>query len=443
LSGLADNSTGKIDAGVDFPRRLVLRIGIRMSSNGTPASVVGRWKPLLICPDRGLFGELTPIVAEISPAGVIDCSTYPSRQQLVDLVASQKPNLCLLDVGSDSGAALGLLPELARLQPPIGVVAVHSNNDPNLILTCLRKGAGESLFRPLSSTQLKLALERLSRTCSEGFLEEDRRAKVYCFMPGKGACGATTLACNVAFQIKRMTAKRTLLADLDPLTGTVAFLLKIKSSYSFMDAIAHSNHLDEDLWKGLVTLSNGLEVILPPDNPVDVLSEPYDVSTAVNFARQLYETIIIDSPGPYEDWGLNHARLADTLLLVTTNELPALLCTQRALAYLTRHGISRAKIGLLVNRYNPDVGLGREAIETALRTEVLHVVPSDYPAVHKSMMEGKPLVPGSKLAKSIEELARLLVGPGLTPPEPLPKKASLFSSLFARSSNGSASHPTG
>ena len=193
----------------------------------------------------------------------------------------------------------------------------------------------------------------------------------------------------------------------------------------------------------LVFVHNKLVVILPPDNPVDVLSEPYDVSAAVNFARQLYETIIIDSPGPYEDWGLNHARLADTLLLVTTNELPALHCTQRALAYLTRHGISRAKIGLLVNRYNPDVGLGREAIETALRTEVLHVVPSDYPAVHKSMMEGKPLAPGSKLAKSIEELARLLVGPNLTPPEPLPKKTSLFSSLFARPSNGSAGHPTG
>ena len=52
-------------------------------------------------------------------------------------------------------------------------------------------------------------------------------------MPAKGACGATTIACNLAFQWKRLGAKKILLADLDPLTGTLSFLLKIKSIYSF------------------------------------------------------------------------------------------------------------------------------------------------------------------------------------------------------------------
>ena len=438
MSGLVDNFTRKTNIGEQFRYRLVPRIGlgIWMPSNGTPASAVGRWKPLLICPNRHLFGELTPILAEVASARAIDLAAYPSRKELTDLANTQKPNLCLLDVGSDPAAALQLLPELAALHPPIGIVAVHSTNDPDLILRCLRKGAGESLFCPPTAEQLRSALERLSRTVSECFFQEDKRGKVHCFMPGKGACGATTLACSVAFQIKRITSKRTLLADFDPLMGTIAFLLKLKSSYSFLDVIAHSGELDEDLWKGLVTTSNGLDVILSPENPVDVLAEPYDVTGTLNYAREVYETIIVDSAGPYEEWGINLARLADTLLLVTTNELPALHCTQRALAYLSRNGIPRAKINLVVNRYNPDVGLDREAIETALRTEVLQIVPSDYHAVQKSMMEGKPLASGSKLAKSIADLAMLLAGPSATPLEPPPKKTSIFSALFSRSNHG-------
>jgi len=54
------------------------------------------------------------------------------------------------------------------------------------------------------------------------------------------------------------------------------------------------------------------------------------------------------------------------LLLVTTNELPALQAAQRALSYLDTNRIGRWKIRLVVNRYLRDVGLSREVIGTAL-----------------------------------------------------------------------------
>ena len=71
-------------------------------------------------------------------------------------------------------------------------------------------------------------------------------------MPAKGGCGASTIASNLAYQMKRGD-KRILLADLDPLAGTLSFLLKIKSNYSFMDALARSHDIDADLWKAVVT----------------------------------------------------------------------------------------------------------------------------------------------------------------------------------------------
>ena len=56
-------------------------------------------------------------------------------------------------------------------------------------------------------------------------------------MPGKGACGASTIAANLAYHIQRLSKTRLLLADMDPMTGTTSFLLNLKSTYSFIDAL--------------------------------------------------------------------------------------------------------------------------------------------------------------------------------------------------------------
>ncbi len=112
----------------------------------------------------------------------------------------------------------------------------------------------------------------------------------------------------------------------------------------------------------------------------------------------------------YGNWNLNIARAANELLLVTTNELPALQAAQRALSYLDSNRIGRWKMRLLVNRYHRDVGLSREVIGTALHTEVFDILPSDYEAVQKSLMEGKPTPSNTPFGKSMMQLADRLGG---------------------------------
>jgi Flp pilus assembly CpaE family ATPase len=95
-----------------------------------------------------------------------------------------------------------------------------------------------------------------------------------------------------------------------------------------------------------------------------------------------------------------------------------------------------SKLRLVVNRYNPDVGLNQEAIETALHWEVFHLIPSDYESVQRALVEGKPILPGSIFGKNIAILAERLAGKRQHEPK---KKAStwssLFSSLVSRGSN--------
>jgi hypothetical protein len=79
-----------------------------------------------------------------------------------------------------------------------------------------------------------------------------------------------------------------------------------------------------------------------------------------------------------------------------------------------------------VNRYLRDVGLSREVIGTALHTEVFETLSSDYEAVQKSLMEGKPIPTSSTFGKGVAQLVERLGGK----PDSAHKKTSSLAGLL-------------
>ena len=395
--------------------------------NSLPVKVSGRWKHLIVCPDRGLFHGLTAVLAEVTPgSSFVDLKAYPARRALTEAVNTEQPNLCFLDVGTSWDSAVTLINDLNSVNPSIPVVAIDKGNDPDVILRSLRQGASEFLFQPFAIEQVGAALDRLKRNKLDANIQSRELGKVFCVMPGKAACGASTLACNLAFQIQRLNPKKkVLLADLDPSTGTLSFLLKLKSTYSFVDALVHSSQMDEDLWRALVINQHGVDVILSPESPVENIPT-HEAAAMIEYSREIYGAIILDTAGPYGEWGEQLARLCDELILVTTNELPALHSTQRAIAHLERKDIDRSKIKLVVNRYNPDLGLDREAIETALSVDVFQVLSSDSDSVQKALLEGKAVASNTTLGKDFTSMANRFGGR-----QTVAKRQSLLSGIFS------------
>jgi len=213
---------------------------------------------------------------------------------------------------------------------------------------------------------------------------------------------------------------------MDALTGNLSFLLKVKSSYSFLDVLQRASELDADLWSAMVRPVHGVDVLLAPDLMLDHNQDLRDPSPILEYARHAYDVVILDTSSVYTEWNLNCARAANELLLVTTNELPALQAAQRALSYLDTNRIGRWKIRLIVNRYLRDIGLSREVIGTALHTEVFETLPSDYEAVQKALLEGKPIQASTTFGKGIVEIVNRLGGKGA----PGNKKSSSLSGLL-------------
>ncbi len=385
------------------------------------------WQVIVISPSRKYVAELLPVISnEIADAPVIEFGGYPSTDALHDLPLSSTPSVCFLDASSDQKAALTVLAALSALKANLHIVVLVEEADPNLILQCLRGGAQEFLTRPFTQEQLRQVLEKLSRLSPSLSLE---RGRITAIVPAKGACGATTLASNLAVHYKRISDGRVLLADLDPLTGTVSFLLKLKSTYSFLDALQHADSLDADLWKGLVGSSQGVDVLLPPENPVDGIQGLRSAAPILDFARRIYDHIVVDVGSIYGDWTVSIARAADDVLVVSTNELPSLQATARGLQYLESAGVQRHKTKLIVNRFNKDAGLNKEMIEMALHTEVHHLVPSDYENVQRALLDGKVIPTTTPFGKSLLTLSQGLLGKTgkETPPAKKPASGGVFS----------------
>jgi pilus assembly protein CpaE len=390
----------------------------------------GGWDAWLLCPDRRMASELTVLLAQDAPSmQVTHCVDYAAAWQRATAAGGRPPMVCFLDVCSNRNEALGLLPRLAEPPLQVPIVALISEDNPGLALRCLRMGASGCLIHPFDDDQLLPVLSRI------GYLDLSPEAagaphKVLAVLPAKGSSGATTLAANLACLAGRTGFGRVLLADMDPLAGTLAFVLKLKSPFSFADALAHSKQLDADLWRGLVTPYRGLDVLLSPENPSDCDSDAAGVSSLLAYAKRVYDLIVLDTGSPYSVLGLQLLKSSHEILLVTTTTFGSIYGARRALRYLSDNNASLSKVRLVLRHWRRESGLEQEEIESALGMSIYHVLPSDPQSVEDALLEGRPVSPGSPYGKSLAELASRVLqrdAEDARRPSPLKGLRSLFS----------------
>jgi pilus assembly protein CpaE len=396
-----------------------------------------RHKVLVICPQRQMMAEIVPLLSSTVPlAPVQKLATFPDKKQIAEALAGFDAKLCFVDFSSNGAGSFQTLEILQAVAPQIAVIALLTGNNPELVLNCLRAGAAAFAVHPFTPDQIEGAVETAVRRLPA---TEDAatHARVIGVMPAKGAAGATTVACNLAWQCKRQGAERVLLCDLDSMTGTLSFLLKLKSSFSFVDVLHRGGAVDDGIWKQMMTRISGIDVLLAPESVVDPVADLMSPGALAEFAGSRYDVIVLDMGGPCGAWNVSVAQMCDELLLVCSNELASLHAAQRAILYLEAHNVSRERIKVVTNRYVKDAGLHADRIAEAIGVDVAHVIPGDPDSVAKSLMDGKPIPHTTAFGKSVSALALQLVH--REPKTPKTEKtaktagAGLLSSLFSRS----------
>jgi pilus assembly protein CpaE len=375
-------------------------IQVKMAANATPPTA---WKPLVLCPNPDLARRLRTALSEIGIPEAEHAPGYPAPGDIPAAVR-QACNIAFLDVATNEDRALPLIAELCVAMP---VVALHARNDADLILRCLRRGAADFLSDP-AAEPVRALLERLAR--ARATHTPERAGTVYCVVPGKPGCGASTIAAHVALHMRSGDSK-VLLVDTDPLAASVGFMLKLKSEFHFGDVLRDWKRMDDDLWSRLTVPFSGIDVLLAPETPAArfEVSRPL-AGELLAWWKGRYDIVVLDAPDLRSAAETGFGALADVVLVVTTNELAALHATRRSVELLAHSPGERERLRLVINRYTPATGLKRDDLKTALQLEPFAVLSNEYDLVQDALLDGKPVPSKSRFRVGIQSLCAQLQG---------------------------------
>ncbi len=178
-----------------------------------------------------------------------------------------RPDVVLLDLATDPDVACELIRGMASLNLQTQIVGLHVSNDSDAILRSLRMGASEFLYAPFDPEIQAAAVARLHRLLEPAPADEVQPGSIIAFSSAKPGSGASTLAAQTAFALRRATSKRVLLADFDLMGGMIGFYLKLAHTKSLLDALQSANELHESSWPALVAPFDGVDVLAAPETP--------------------------------------------------------------------------------------------------------------------------------------------------------------------------------
>jgi len=134
-------------------------------------------------------------------------------------------------------------------------------------------------------------------------------------------------------------------------------------------------------------------------------------SKVLRFLRQLYSYIVIDTSSYLNDVVLAALDVADLIIILTTQEIPAVKNVKLFLSLLDAMQIERRRIIFAMNRYDKRIALLPEKIGESLKQNFAAVIPLDERTVIPSVNRGIPFIMDNKtqpIGKSILSLAELV-----------------------------------
>jgi pilus assembly protein CpaE len=368
---------------------------------------------LSIIADRELAGQLAAALERTRSFQILsEFKSYPTQQALEIRVRQIKPDVILLDLASDLDQACELIRSVFSFNLQTHVVGLHVRNDSDAILRSLRSGASEFLYAPFDVQTQNDAVARLRRLLQPGPAERSEPGSIVAFSSAKPGSGASTLAAQTAFALRRTTSQRVLLADFDLMGGMIAFYLKLTNTKSLLDLLPLAERLDEGAWTSAVAVADGVDILAAPETPYAGPVDAARLHTVMEYARMNYDWVVVDLPVVFQRLSLMTISESDRAFLVSTPELPSLHLARKAVNLLDQLGFPKERFQILMNRINRRDEIAGSDIERLFKCAIDARIPNDYFSLHRAVTLGQPVDAHCELGKAMESLAGRLSNRG-------------------------------
>jgi pilus assembly protein CpaE len=324
-------------------------------------------------------------------------------------------------------------------KPDLGVILLRETVDAHALSTALRSGMREvvesrdlaglttavSRARAVSSAIVQ-TLEDESQAAAQAALSEAQAraeaarqeaekptGRMITVFSTKGGVGKSLMATNVAVSLSEQ-GNTVCIVDLDVNNGDIAIMLQLTPMRTLNDLAAFHGDMDVDVIETLVTpWSKTLGVVAAPvhlDAPDQATTE--DVGKLLDLLVRVYDYVVVDTSGVFDDFALAALDRTDTLVLVGTLDIPALKGLKLATQTLDLLNFPREKWRFVLNRADAKVGLSSDEYESTLGLKADCTLVSSR-EVLAAVNRGEPLVKaysGHANSKAIKAFAHSIAG---------------------------------
>jgi pilus assembly protein CpaE len=224
------------------------------------------------------------------------------------------------------------------------------------------------------------------------------QGKIITVYSPKGGTGCTTLAVNMAIALHNEET-RVVIVDANLQYGDVAMFFNEQGKNTILDIAPRVDELDPDVVEEIMVKheQSGIHILAAPQRPE--LAEkvsPEQFTKVLTYLRQLYAYIVIDTSSILTEVILSAIDISDAIILVTTQDIPAIKNARLFLDLLQTMGVDREHIVFAMNKFDRRIGITPEKISENLKQKVSAVIPLDERIVIPAVNRGVPFMLDNK-----------------------------------------------
>jgi pilus assembly protein CpaE len=346
-----------------------------------------------------------------------------SIEQALKKLGRVHVDILLVDTSGEGVVNLQWLRTLSVQFPGLLTLVIATTAEMDFIREAMLAGAQGFLLKPFDLAELsrsieqvhQLWLQRHARLTDGAEKSTKHRAHAVAVFSPKGGTGVTTLAVNLAIALKQQTTNPVLLVDADLNTPDVDVFLNVFSDHSILDLVELRQGVDlEMIDRVIADHPSGIEVLRGDTNLqfIDAPLEPGQMTELMEGILKSWEGYVVINTGNNLDrWTVEILDVVDTILLVTTPQLPALRAIRNFLELAEARVEESDKWQLVMNGYQSQKVTQIKNVEESIQFPVSLTVTHDPELVSTSINRGSPLLlshGNSAVARDIITLARRL-----------------------------------
>jgi len=338
-------------------------------------------------------------------------------KEAIQLAQESNPDVVLMDINMPDMDGIVATEQIRQKLPSVQVVILSIQNDSNYMRKAMVVGARDFLTKPPNPDELVAAIRRAGKVSreeraksSQGFVTPQgvpslamkasrlSRGKIIQIYSPKGGTGCTTIAVNLAVSLHNEET-RVVLVDANLQFGDVAIFLNEQVKNSILDLAPRVDEMDPEIVDSVMikNAATGVHILASPSRPENAEKVNADqFAKLLRYLRQLYAYVIVDSSAYLTEVTLAVLDVADSIVLVTTQDIPSIKNDRLFLDLLSTLNIPSEKIAFVMNKFDKRIAISAEKVGENLKQEVVAIIPLDERTVIPAGNRGVPFMLDNK-----------------------------------------------